>query len=107
MNIMERVRELGMMRAVGVTRGQIIRMILLEGLGIGLAATVVGSLCGIALIYITSTFLEITSLTYRFEISWSIVGGIALFGLLISLLSSFTPASRAAKTHLSEALRYE
>ncbi len=106
-NIMERVRELGMMRAVGVTRSQVIKMVLLEGLGIGLAATVIGCVCGILLIYITSTFLEVNSLTYQFGVSWTIILLSGLFGILISLVSSFTPASRAAKTQLSEALRYE
>ncbi len=107
MNIMERIRELGMMRAVGVTRRQLVRMVMLEGFGIGLAATVIGCIFGMLLIYMTSTFLEINTLTYRFGVSWTILGIVALFGLLVSLVSSFTPASRAAKTPLSEALRYE
>jgi putative ABC transport system permease protein len=106
-NIMERIRELGMMRAVGVTRRQVVGMIMLEGLGIGIAATVIGCIFGILLIYITSTFLEIHSLTYQFGVSWIIILCIGLFGILISIVSSFTPASRAAKTQLSEALRYE
>lgn len=106
-NIMERVREIGMMRAVGVTRKQIIRMIMLEGFGMGLAATVIGSLFGILLIYMTSTFLEVSSLTFDFGVSWIILLLIIAFGIIISLISSFSPARRAAKTHLSEALRYE
>lgn len=106
-NIMERIRELGMLRAVGITRRQVIGMIMLEGFGIGFAATVIGCLFGIMLIYITSTFLEISSLTYQFGVSWIIILSIGLFGILISLISSFSPASRAAKTPLSEALRYE
>lgn len=106
-NIMERIRELGMMRAVGVTRRQVVGMILLEGFGIGLAAAIVGSIFGILLVYMTSTFVEISSLTYRFEVSWIILLCIALFGVSVSLVSSFTPASRASKTPLSEALRYE
>ena len=107
MSIMERVRELGMMRAVGVTRRQVLRMIRLEGLGIGLAATVVGIALGIALVYFVSTFLEVRSLSYDFQVSWLLIGLVALFGLAVSWLSSFAPASRAAKTKLSEALRYE
>lgn len=106
-NIMERIRELGMMRAVGVTRRQVVGMIMLEGFGIGLAASVVGCIFGILLVYLTSTFVEISYLTYRFELSWIIILCIALFGILVSLVSSFTPASRASQTPLSEALRYE
>ncbi|GAB2700812.1 FtsX-like permease family protein [Paenibacillus thermoaerophilus] len=107
MNIMERIRELGMMRAVGVTRRQIIRMIVLEGFGIGVTATVIGLILGILLIYMASTFFSIQSLTYQFGVSWVILLAVGLFGLFISLMSSFTPARRAAKTRLSEALRYE
>lgn len=106
-NIMERIRELGMMRAVGVTRRQVIGMIMLEGFAIGFAAAVVGCIFGIVLIYLTSTFVEINSLTYQFGVSWLIILCIGLFGIAISLISSFTPASSAAKTRLSEALRYE
>ncbi|WP_233711180.1 ABC transporter permease [Lederbergia citrisecunda] len=106
-SVMERIREIGMMRAVGITRRQIIGMIMLEGLGIGLVATVIGLLFGILLIYITSTFMEVSSLTFDFGISWIIIFATTLFGLSVSLISSFAPASRAAKTKLSEALRYE
>lgn len=107
MTIMERIRELGMMRAVGVTRRQVLRMVLLEGAGIGLAAAVAGCALGIWLIYLTSTFMEIHSLTYAFEVSWKIVLLTGGFGVAVSLVSSFAPASKAAKTRLSEALRYE
>ncbi|WP_248927568.1 FtsX-like permease family protein [Paenibacillus hamazuiensis] len=107
MSIMERIRELAMMRAVGVTRGQIVRIVVLEGFGIGLAATAIGCAFGMLLIYVTSTFLEIHSLTYRFGVSGIILAAVGSFGMIVSLLSSFTPASRAAKTNLSEALRYE
>ena len=99
-NIMERVREIAMMRAVGVTRGQIIRMILLEGFGIGLAATVIGILFGILLIYITSGFVEINSVTFEFGVSPIIILIIFLFGILISLISSFAPSRRASKIPL-------
>ncbi|HZG57430.1 FtsX-like permease family protein [Paenibacillus sp.] len=107
MNVMERIRELGMMRAVGVARGQIVRTVMLEGFGIGLAATVIGLVFGVLLIYMTSTFLEVNTLTYRFGVSWTILTLVCAFGLLVSLLASYAPASRAAKTPLSEALRYE
>jgi putative ABC transport system permease protein len=107
MSIMERIRELGMLRAIGVTRRQVVRMIRLEGIGMGVAATVAGCALGTLLVYITSTFLEIHSLSYDFGISWNIMLLIALFGLLVSLISSLAPAARAASTPLSEALRYE
>jgi putative ABC transport system permease protein len=106
-NIMERIREIGMMRAVGVTRKQVVRMILLEGFGIGLAATVIGILFGILLIYMTSGFMEYNTLTFEFGVSNLIISLIFLFGIIISLVSSFTPSRRATKILLNESLRYE
>lgn len=106
-NIMERVREIGMMRAVGVTRKQVIRMILLEGFGIGLAATVIGISFGILLIYMTSGFMEFNSFSFEFGVSNLIISLIFVFGIITSLVSSFTPSRRAAKIPLNEALRYE
>ncbi|MFE8700485.1 FtsX-like permease family protein [Cytobacillus sp. FJAT-54145] len=106
-NIMERIREIGMMRAVGVTRGQIIKMILLEGFGIGLAATVIGIGFGILLLYMSSGLVAINSLTFEFGVSPIIIMLIFLFGIVVSLVSSFTPSRKAAKTPLNEALRYE
>ncbi|WP_121663770.1 FtsX-like permease family protein [Metabacillus litoralis] len=106
-NIMERVREIGMMRAVGVTRKQVVRMVILEGFGIGLAATVIGILFGILLIYMTSGFMEYNNLTFEFGVSPLIITLIFSFGILISLVSSFAPSRRAAKIPLNEALRYE
>lgn len=106
-NIMERIRELGMMRAVGITRKQILRMIQFEGLGFGLVATMIGLIVGVLIIYITSSFLEMNSLTFDFQVSWVILLLCALFGIAISWFSSRTPAKKAAQTNLSEALRYE
>ncbi|WP_258000488.1 FtsX-like permease family protein [Bacillus sp. Marseille-P3661] len=106
-NILERVREIAMMRAVGVTRSQIIKMIVLEGFGIGLSATTIGILFGILLIYLTSGFVEVNSLTFEFGVSPLILSIIFLFGILLSLIASFTPSRRAAKTKLNGALRYE
>ena len=48
MNVGERRRQLAILRAIGTTRGQIVRMLLLESLVMGVAGTIVGSLLGLA-----------------------------------------------------------
>jgi putative ABC transport system permease protein len=106
-NIMERIRELGMMRAVGVTRKQILRMIRQEGLAFGWAASVIGCGVGVLLIYMTSSFLQMNTLTFDFEVSWAIILACGLFGLAISWFAGLSPARKAAMTPLGEALRYE
>ncbi len=47
MNVGERRKQLAVLRAIGATRRQIIRMLLLEGLAMGLVGTVLGSLLGL------------------------------------------------------------
>jgi len=105
--MMERIRELGMMRAVGVTRKQILRMIRREGLAFGWAASIIGCAVGVLLIFLTSSFLQMNMLTFKFEVSWEIILACGVFGLAISWFASLPPARRAAKTPLGEALRYE
>ena len=47
MNVGERRRQLAVLRAIGATRRQLIRMLLLEGLTMGVVGTVLGSLAGL------------------------------------------------------------
>lgn len=47
MNVGERRRQLAILRAIGATRGQIVRMLLYESLAMGIAGTVLGSLVGL------------------------------------------------------------
>jgi len=106
-NVLERIRELGMMRAVGVTRKQILRMIRREGLAFGWAASIIGCGVGVLLIYLTSSFLQMNMLTFEFEISWEIILACGVFGLAVSWFAGLSPARKAARTPLGEALRYE
>jgi len=104
---LERIRELGMMRAVGVTRKQILQMIRREGLAFGWAASIIGCGVGVLLIYLTSSFLQMNMLTFEFEISWEIILACGVFGLAVSWFAGLSPARKAARTPLGEALRYE
>jgi putative ABC transport system permease protein len=106
-NVIERTREIGMLRAVGSTRAQIRRIILAESL----LLSSLGSVTGIAVGLYLSSFI-IKALNFNgFKLGFYFpVSGIvfAIFvSLMFGVLASLAPARKAANTEIVEALRYE
>jgi putative ABC transport system permease protein len=119
MAVMERTREIGMMKALGMKEGEIGRLITLEALILGTIASLIGAAGGTLLAYYVSTAgidytaafksirdVEIPlSYIYRGEFSWlTILVGFSL-GVLFSVLASIFPARRAAKMEPTEAMK--
>lgn len=108
MNVMERTREIGMLRATGTTRVQVIRMILAEAGLMGLAGGLLGLIMGVLLARIF--LLGMTAMAgYRldFLVPWQGVLTGVVVALLVSQAAAFFPARRAAKTRILDAIHYE
>jgi putative ABC transport system permease protein len=112
MSIYERTREIGVMKAVGATRGTIRLLFTMEGAALGL----IGGVTGVGIGYAVGKLLNIIgSHTFLsdypdFEMSvFSIEMVLLVIGVttVISLLAGLYPANRAAKLDAVEALRYE
>lgn len=122
MSVMERVREFGVMMALGLTPGQIARLILLEGLVLGVVATTLGVLLGLALTYPLATHgldyamftgesgMEVSGLSINSVIhanfAWHKTGAYGLGSLVMTVLASIYPAVRASKLRPVEAMRH-
>jgi putative ABC transport system permease protein len=107
-NVLERTREIGVLRAVGATRGQIRRLIVAESLLLGMAGTALGLLTGLALGYgFTNVFGKLfsSSAVYSFPLA-GILFAIAL-AMIMALLASVLPARQAARVKIVQALQYE
>lgn len=104
MNVMERIREIGMMRGIGCTNGQIRKMIMSEGMFIGLTGCIVGIALGTGVIYLNSIS---ENFDLDFIIPWRMMAVAGGLGILVSLLASVLPAFRATRVRLIEALKYE
>jgi len=106
MAVMERTREIGVLRALGWRRWRILRMIMTEALTLGLFGGLLG--IGIAfLLYHGFNNLTLYSglLTARWEINTFLRAiSIAIF---LGLLGGLYPAFRATRLQPVEALRYE
>lgn len=107
-NVIERTREIGMLRATGMLRSQVIRMVLAEANLMGL----VGGLLGIGLgVMLARIFLfAMTAMSgYRLEFVMPVRGILigVIIAMVISQVAAFFPARRAARTNTLEAIHYE
>lgn len=105
LSIFERRRELGMVRALGMTRQQVGRMIRLEAVLIGLLGTLIGMGAGILLSWVVVSSIEEIEIGLSFN--WARVGLIFAVGLLVGVVASLLPARRATRLDMLEAMRSE
>jgi putative ABC transport system permease protein len=113
MAILERRREIGVLKALGAADSDVKQLFFVEagvmGLSGGVLGVLLGWLIGQALTFATNVYLKRQDLP-GVEISsvplWLIAGAIG-FAVLVSLIAGLYPASRAAKLNPVDALRYE
>jgi putative ABC transport system permease protein len=108
MSILERTREIGMLRSVGMTRWQIVWMILAEAAAMGVIAALMGVGAGLALLAVMIKGMEVNSgwsLSYVFPIVPLIVS--VAITLVVSQLAAMYPTWRAVKTVIAESIQSE
>lgn len=107
-NVIERTREIGMLRATGMLRSQVIRMVLAEAGLMGLIGGVLGLGLGVLLARI---FLYAMTAMSGYRLDFVVPGQSIWTGVVIALVVSqaaaFFPARRAARTNILEAIHYE
>lgn len=114
MAIYERTREIGTLKAIGASRGDIRALFMLEagliGLGGGFVGVVGGWLLGIALNRVILWYAEREQLPVRADFFvvpwWLALAGLA-FAMLVGIVAGLYPAARAARLDPLVALRYE
>ncbi len=108
-SILERTRELGVLRAVGATRRQIQRIVLIEGGLMGIMGGVGGLLTGVllSLILIFVINRQVFGWTLQLTLPLSFAGLAFVLLVVATLLASVQPARRAARVHITEAVQYE
>ena len=98
----QRVHEIGIRVALGADRGDVLRMVMAQGLKLAIAGVLVGVLSSLALGRILSGFLYGVSPTDPMTIL-----GVAALLIFVALLASYLPAKRATRVDPMVALRYE
>jgi putative ABC transport system permease protein len=116
MSIRERTREIGVMKAIGGSDSEIMRIFFVEASLIGLAGGALGVLGGWGIDGMANTLAnrwilkQVGQAVRRiefFSIPWYLSAGAILFAIIISLIAAIYPAMRAARVDPIKALRYE
>ena len=113
MAILERRREIGILKALGAADRDVKQLFFVEagvmGLFGGALGVVFGWFIGRALTWGTNVYLHRQNLpsAHVFSVPWWLVLGAIAFAVIVSLVAGLYPASRAAKLNPVEALRYE
>ena len=105
LSVYERTREIGMLRAIGMTRSQVRRMVRYESVITALIGAVLGIAIGVGLAALVTRSIPEVDLSFGLPI-----GTLALFALVAivaGVLAAILPARRASRLNVLSALHYE
>ena len=106
--VTQRTRELGLLRALGASRGQVFRSVVIESLVIGLLGSAVGLAAGIGLAVLLKQGLEAIGLELPptpLAIRPTTIIAAFVVGTVVTVVASVFPARRASRVSPIEALR--
>jgi putative ABC transport system permease protein len=103
LTVFERTRELGMLRAVGMSRRQVRRMIRHESVVTALIGAALGIPLGIALAWLIGRAINFSA----FALPWTQLASFVIAAVVAGILAAIFPARRAARLNVLAALQYE
>ncbi|MCX4859685.1 ABC transporter permease [Streptomyces canus] len=107
MSVFERSQEIGMLRAIGLDRKGIKRMVRLESLVISLFGGVLGIGLGVFFGWAAGELLGTKMATYELVLPWARMGVFLLLAATVGILAALWPARRAARMNMLAAIKAE
>jgi putative ABC transport system permease protein len=107
--VLQRRRELGLLRAVGSTRGQVLRSVLAEATLMGLIGAVIGFLIGLLLEWylLRIVLFDEAGFVFPMLVPWLVCGLVTGLSVLLATLVGLWPAYYATRLRITEAIAYE
>jgi len=109
MNVLERTREIGIMRAIGADDRAVMRTVIGEGMVIGIISFVLAMILSFPFTYLLSTIVSLALFQSPIEVVFTYTGYAIWLGLVLALsaIASILPARNAARLTIREVLAYE
>ena len=107
MNVLERVREIGVLRAIGMTRRQVWRMVVVEAGVLGLVGAIIGCVVGLAAGFLMLGLVAAGGLGVALQVPWLTIVLAAVFATAVAMLAAFEPARIASRISIVRAVQYE
>ena len=114
MSVVEKRRDIGILRSMGVKKNSILRIFMFEGILVGVIGTMLGLAIGLIICYLQIEFklypldpmkFIIDAFPVKLEISDLII--IPIVSMLLSFFAALYPAKRAVKLNVIESIKYE
>lgn len=106
LSVLERTRELGLIRAVGLGRGQTMRMVTVEAVTISIFGALLGVVVGAGLGSAVVRALREEGIT-SLALPWTSMGTYLLLGAVIGVIAAVLPAIRAARINVLQAISHD
>jgi putative ABC transport system permease protein len=109
MNVLERTREIGILRSIGASNGDIMRLVVFEGMMIGVISWVLAAFASIPLTYLMNGGVGAALFTIPLDFYFSWNGLVIWLVVILSLsaLASLLPASKTVRLTIRDVLAYE
>jgi putative ABC transport system permease protein len=109
MNVLERTREIGVMRSIGAIDWVVVKTVIIEGMIIGTISWFLGALISFPITSLLSSIISLAIFETQIEVAFTPEGFLIWLGLvlILSALASAVPARNAARLTIREVLAYE
>lgn len=114
MTVLEKKKDIGVIRTVGVNKNSIVKIFMFEGLLVGVIGTTLGIVIGLIICYLQMeyNFYPLDPTKYIIsampvEIRLTDILAVSLMAMLLSFIAALYPAKRAANTIIIDSIKYE